>query len=196
MNSVDEAIAAIRAGEPVVLPFDTVYGLAAGPDEESTRRLYALKGRAVKQPTALVADDPRSLVEYIPQVETLLLLRGPFTLIVPNPERRFPWLTGASPDTIGLRLPELTGVAAEVLAAVRVVAATSANHPGGADPASFDGVPAEIRDAAGAAIDGGALPGIPSTVVDLTRPEPRIVREGAVSAAETLRRLQAAVRST
>jgi L-threonylcarbamoyladenylate synthase len=196
MSTVDEAIAAVRAGDPVVLPFDTVYGLAARPDEESTRRLYALKGRAAEQPTALVAFDAQSLVESIPGLEAELLLPGPFTLIVRNPERRLPWLTGARPDTIGVRLPELTGVAADVLAAVRVVAATSANHPGGPDPASFDEVPEEIRTGAGAAVDGGDLLGIPSTVVDLTGPEPQIVREGAVSAAETLRRLEAAVRST
>jgi L-threonylcarbamoyladenylate synthase len=196
VTPVDEAIAAIRVGEPVVLPFDTVYGLAARPDEESTRRLYAVKGRAAQKPTALVAHGPESLVESIPELETELLLRGPFTLIVPNPARRFPWLTGTRPDTIGLRLPELTGVAADVLAEVRVLAATSANHPGSADPASLDEVPLDIRDAAAAAVDGGELPGTPSTVVDLTRPKPRIVREGAVSAAETLRRLEAAVRST
>jgi L-threonylcarbamoyladenylate synthase len=196
MSTVDEAIAAVRAGDPVVLPFDTVYGLAARPDEESTRRLYGLKGRAAEQPTALVAFDAQSLVESIPGLEAELLLPGPFTLIVPNPERRLPWLTGARPDTIGVRLPELTGVAADVLAAVRVVAATSANHPGGPDPGSFDEVPEEIRTGAGAAVDGGDLLGIPSTVVDLTGPEPQIVREGAVSAAETLRRLEAAVRST
>jgi L-threonylcarbamoyladenylate synthase len=196
MSTVDEAIAAVRAGDPVVLPFDTVYGLAARPDEESTRRLYTLKGRAAEQPTALVAFDAQSLVESIPGLEAELLLPGPFTLIVPNPERRLPWLTGAKPDTIGVRLPELTGVAADVLAAVRVVAATSANHPGGPDPAFFDEVPEEIRTGAGAAVDGGDLLGIPSTVIDLTGPEPQIVREGAVSAAETLRRLEAAVRST
>jgi L-threonylcarbamoyladenylate synthase len=196
MSTVDEAIAAVRAGDPVVLPFDTVYGLAARPDEESTRRLYALKGRAAEQPTALVAIDAQSLVESIPGLEAELLLPGPFTLIVPNPERRLPWLTGARPDTIGVRLPELTGVAADVLAAVGVVAATSANDPGGPDPASFDEVPEEIRTGAGAAVDGGDLLGIPSTVIDLTGPEPQIVREGAVSAAETLRRLEAAVRST
>jgi L-threonylcarbamoyladenylate synthase len=196
VNPVDEAIATIRAGEPVVLPFDTVYGLASAPDEDSSRRLYAVKGRAAEQPTALIAHDAESLVESIPGLETELLLRGPFTLIVPNPARRFPWLTGTRPDTIGLRLPELTGVAAKVLAAVGVLAATSANHPGGADPASLGEVPADIREAVGAALDGGELPGAPSTVVDLTRPRPRIVREGAVSAAETLRRLEAAVRST
>jgi L-threonylcarbamoyladenylate synthase len=196
VNPIDEAIASIRAGDPVVLPFDTVYGLAARPDEDSTRRLYALKGRAERHPTALVAHDAQSLVESIPELETEFLLRGPYTLIVPNPARRFAWLTGTNPDTIGVRLPELTGPAAAVLAAVRVLVATSANHPGGRDPASFDEVPENIRAAAAAAIDGGDLPGIPSTVVDLSGPKPRIVREGAVSADETLRRLEAAVRST
>jgi L-threonylcarbamoyladenylate synthase len=195
MSTVDEAIAAIRAGDPVVLPFDTVYGFAARPDEDASRRLYALKGRAEQQPTALVASDPESLVEQIPELERALLLRGPFTLIVPNPARRLPWLTGTKPDTIGVRLPELAGPAAEVLAAVRIVAATSANHPGGRDPASLDEVPEDIRADAAVAIDGGKLPGAPSTVVDLTHAEPRIIREGAVSAAETLRRLEAAVRS-
>ena len=197
MNDVGEAIAAIRAGEPVVLPFDTVYGLAADPtSEEPVRRLYELKGREARQPTAIVAGGIEQLVELIPEVETELLLRGPFTLIVPNPARRFPWLTGNNPQTIGVRLPDLSGPAADVLTAVGVVAATSANHPGERDAASFEQVPEDIRGGAAAAIDGGALPGSPSTVVDLTQPEPRIVREGAVSAAETLRRLESAVRSS
>jgi L-threonylcarbamoyladenylate synthase len=158
--------------------------------------LYALKGRGAEQPTALVGRDAVSLVERIPELEHRRLLRGPFTLIVPNPARRFPWLTGTSPDTIGVRLPDLRGYTADVLADVGVVVATSANHPGGPDPRSLDDVPEDIRAQAAAAIDGGTLPGTPSTVVDLTHGEPRILREGAVSAAETLRRLRAPVRSS
>ena len=181
--------------ESVLLPFDTVYGLAAREDEASVRRLYELKGRAARQPTALVASDPDCLVERIPELDTGLLLHGAFTLIVPNPARRFPWLTGRSPDRIGVRLPEVTGQTAGILAAVGALVATSANHPGGRDPASLDDVPDDIRAGVAAAIDGGELPGAPSTVVDLTQSEPRIIREGAVSAAETLRRLEAAVRS-
>ena len=196
MSTVDEAIAALRAGDPVVLPFDTVYGLASRPDEDATRGLYALKGRPEQQPTALVASDPESLVQQIPELDPKLLLQGPFTLIVPNPARRLPWLAGTNPGAIGVRLPQLSGAAAEILAAVRLVAATSANHPGGRDPAALDEVPDDIRAGAAVAIDGGKLPGAPSTVVDLTAREPRIIREGAVSAAETLRRLGAAVRSS
>ena len=195
MSTVEEAIAALRAGKPVVLPFDTVYGLAAREDEESVRRLYELKGRGAQQPTALVAHDTRSLAERIPELETELLLRGPFTLIVPNPGRRFPWLTGENRDAIGVRLPELTGPTAEVLAAVRVVVATSANHPGGADPKRLEEVPEDIRTGAGAVIDGGDLPGTPSTVVDVTGVEPRILREGAVQTSDVLARITSSRRA-
>src|SRR5262249_18426808 len=79
--------AALGAGLPVVLPFDTVYGLAAEPhDEESTRRLYELKGRARTQPTALVAASVDALQALLPELDTSRawhLLPGPLTLVVP-----------------------------------------------------------------------------------------------------------------
>jgi L-threonylcarbamoyladenylate synthase len=124
------------------------------------------------------------------------LLPGPLTLILPNPGRRYRWITGANPEAIGVRVPVLDGPAREVLACLGALVATSANHPGGPDPRRLDEVPQDIRDHAGAAIDGGDLPGNPSTVVDLTGPEPQVLREGAVPAAEVLRRLDSAVRST
>jgi L-threonylcarbamoyladenylate synthase len=201
MMEVDVVVTALRAGQPVVLPFDTVYGLAAdASNQESTARLYEVKGRAEAQPTALVVRDLDRLVEVIPELRASLpsfacLLPGPVTLVVPNPARRFPWLAGASPDAIGIRVPRLDGATAAVLELLGSVAATSANHPGGQDPMRLDEVPRDIRDAAGAEIDGGELPGSPSTVIDLTGPEPRVLREGALSAAEALRRLDAAVRS-
>jgi L-threonylcarbamoyladenylate synthase len=200
---VDEAVEALRAGKPVVLPFDTVYGLAAEPyHDESTLCLYKLKGRPETQPTALVAADLDYLLECVPELRgraaTLArqLLPGPLTLVVPNPARRFRWLTGTSPETIGVRVPALTGPGGEVLARVGAVVATSANLPGEPDPRRLAEVPERIRAGAAAVIDGGELPGAPSTVVDLTGPEPRILREGALPADETLRRLQAPVRSS
>ena len=193
-------IEALRAGLPVVLPFDTVYGLAAEPhDEASTRRLYELKGRAPQQPTALVAASVERVRALLPELDTTPvwhLLPGPFTLVVPNPAHRFAWLTGANPDALGIRVPDLAGPTRAVLDEVGAVVATSANRPGGPDPRLLDDVPEEIRAGAGAVVDGGELPGAPSTVVDLTGPEPRILREGAVSTAEVLRRLDSAVRSS
>jgi L-threonylcarbamoyladenylate synthase len=200
---IDELVAALRAGQPVVLPFDTVYGLAAEPyREEATRRLYRLKGRDVTQPSALVAVDLDYLLECVPELRgraaslARLLLPGPLTLILPNPARRYRWITGTNPEAIGVRVPELDGPGHDVLEHLGALVATSANHPGEPDPRRLDEVPQDIRDGAGAVVDGGELPGTPSTVVDLTGSEPRVLREGAIRADEVLRRLDAAVRST
>jgi|SRR5436190_15083278 len=190
---------ALRAGEPVVLPFDTVYGLAAEPQHErSTRRLYELKGRAETQPTALVAADVERLLELFPELPPAarLLLPGQLTLVVPNPAHRFRWLTGTNPDALGVRVPVLAGPTHEIVDELGALVATSANLPGGPDPRRLEDVPEEIRTGAAALLDGGELPGTASTVVDLTGTEPRILRDGAVPAAEILRRLQAAVRSS
>ena len=193
---IEQAVAGIREGEPVVLPTDTVYGLCADPfHEEPVRRLYRLKGRKDVQPTAIVAGDAAALVEAIPELRGQPLLRGPFTLIVPNPARRFPWLTGQRPETIGVRLPELSDDVAEVLRQVRAVAATSANLPGGHDPRTVEDIPRELREGCAAVLDAGPLPGTPSTVIDLTGAEPVVVREGAVAADDALGRVrQAAAR--
>jgi L-threonylcarbamoyladenylate synthase len=196
--AVQDAVAAIRAGQPVILPTDTVYGLCASPHrEEPVARLYRLKGRPETTPTALVASDVDMLLECVPELRgrpavlARALLPGAFTLVLPNPGRRFRWLNGLARETIGVRVPVLEGPAREVLEQVGAVAATSANRHRGLDPRRLEEVPAEIRGACAAEIDAGELPGVPSTVVDLTGPEPRILREGAVPAADTLARLSA-----
>ena len=115
------------------------------------------------------------------------LLPGPYTLILPNPGRRFPWLTGSRPETLGVRIPGLTGPARDVLDRAGALVATSANLPGGPDPHTLDDVPEQLRAAADALVDGGELPGTPSTVIDLTGAEPVVLREGAVPADQALR---------
>ena len=195
-GGLEETVAAIRAGKPVLLPTDTVYGLCAYPyREEPAQRLYRVKGRPGTQPTALVTSGLEMLFECVPELrgraanQVRALLPGPFTLILPNPSRRYRWLTGDRPETIGVRGPELSGPGRAVLESVGAVAATSANLPGQPDPRTLDEVPDEIREACGALVDGGELPGTPSTVIDLTGLEPIVVREGAVSAEDALARL-------
>jgi L-threonylcarbamoyladenylate synthase len=197
---VEEAVSALRAGRPVVLPADTVYGLCAyAYRAEPARRLRKLKGRDESQPIALVASDLEMLFECVPELRgraatyARALLPGPLTLILPNPAERYRWLTGSRPDTIGVRVPQLGGPARAVLDQVGAIAATSANLTGERDPRRLDEVPPEIRAACGAVIDGGELPGTPSTVIDLTGPEPVVVREGAVPADDALGRLAALV---
>ena len=199
-SSVAEAVEAIRRGLPVVLPTDTVYGLCADAyRNEPAERVYRLKGRGQKQPTALMALDVDTLLECIPELRgragsiARALLPGPLTLILPNPARRFRWVTGETYDAIGVRVSALDGPAAEVLGQVGCVIATSANLAGGEDPRRLADVPEQIRAGVAATIDGGELPGTPSTVLDFTGDEPQVVREGAVPAAEALERAAAAL---
>jgi L-threonylcarbamoyladenylate synthase len=190
---IDPVVEAIRTGEPVILPTDTVYGLAADAFQEgAVRALYRLKGRGERQPTALLAASADVVYEAVPELEGQVLPRGGYTWILPNPARRLRWLTGDRPDTIGVRIPELHGEVRAVLDQVGAVAATSANLPGGPDPRRLVDVPAELRIGCAAEIDGGELPGTPSTVVDLTGSDPVVVREGAISASEALQRISGA----
>lgn len=164
------AVEALRAGLAVVLPTDTVYGLCALPEHEGV--LFELKGRDPSKPIALLAADVDSLVEAVPGLDRDVLARylpGPYTLVVAAP----------SGGTVGVRVPELPAAAAAIVREVGIVAATSANASGGPNPRRLADVPEEIRSACGAVVDAGELPGVPSTVLDLTGGEPRVLRAGA-----------------
>jgi L-threonylcarbamoyladenylate synthase len=196
VSSVAAAIEVLRDGGLCVIPTDTVYGLAArGDSEEAARSLYAAKGRPAIQPTALLFASLDLLDEHLPELTgearaaARTLLPGPLTLVLPNPGRRYGWLNAERPEAIGVRVPHVEGPGGDVLRALGVLVATSANLPGGPDPRTVADVPGAIRDAAAAVVDGGPLPGTPSTVTDLTDAEPRVLREGAVPAADVLARL-------
>jgi L-threonylcarbamoyladenylate synthase len=196
VSEVADAVAAIRAGGVVVIPTDTVYGLACTPDRpEPVRALAELKRRPPEQPIALVVATVDRLLECVPELRgraaglARRLLPGPYTLVLPNPNERYPWLTGNRPDAIGVRVPAASGPGASVLEQVGAIAATSANRHGEPDPRRLEDVPAEILAVVAAAVDAGELPGTPSTVLDLTGEEPRVLREGAVPAREALARV-------
>jgi L-threonylcarbamoyladenylate synthase len=195
---IDAAADAVRTGKLVLFPADTVYGLATTPySPEPVERLARLKGRDMFQPTALMAADVEMLFECVPELRgrsgeiVRALLPGPYTLVLSNPGRRFRWMSGTRPDTIGVRVPQLSGPGAELLGRVGALAATSANVHGGGDARRLDDVPEEIRTACAAIVDGGELPGTASTVIDFTSSEPVVLREGAASSAEALERVSA-----
>jgi L-threonylcarbamoyladenylate synthase len=160
------AVAALRAGRAVILPTDTVYGLCALPEHEDV--LYELKVRDRSKPIALLAAEVDALVAAVPGLDPSVLgqyLPGPYTLVFGN---------------VGVRVPNLPPGADAVVRAVGVVAATSANLSGGRpDPRRVEDIPEEIRAACGAIVDAGELPGVPSTVIDLTGGETRVLRQGA-----------------
>jgi len=199
VSEVETVARALRDGKLAVLPTDTVYGLVCiASHEQPAADLYRLKGRDTIQPTAILAGSVDVLLESIPELAgpsaaiARALLPGPFTLIVPNPAGRFPWLCTGRPDTIGVRVPALSGPTAGIISRVGVVVATSANLPGGPDPRRLADVPEQILAGVAAAIDSGELPGVPSTVVDVTGAEPVILRVGAGDPTAVLERIAAA----
>jgi L-threonylcarbamoyladenylate synthase len=178
----------IQVGGVAVFPADTVYGLACEPDtRDAVERLYALKGRRPDKPAAVMFFDLELALAALPEMgertKALLvrLLPGGLTVLLPNPRRRYPLACGPDPDTLGLRVPAL----GTPLTSMRwPVLQSSANPAGGADARRLEEVPEAIRREADLVLDGGELPGTPSTVLDLRRFEDdgkwSVARAGAV----------------
>jgi L-threonylcarbamoyladenylate synthase len=185
----------IAVGGVALFPADTVYGLATEPDSaEGVRRLYRLKGRPPERPAAVMffALDLalHALPELGPRTRAALerLLPGALTLLVPNPLRRFPLACGPEPERLGLRVPALPERLVALSDTRWPVLQSSANPSGAREARRLEDVHPRIRRGVDLQVDGGELPGTPSTVVDVTRYERdgafAIVREGAVRAAE------------
>ena len=190
----------IAVGGVALFPADTVYGLATDPgSREGVERLYRLKGRQPDRPAAVMFFCVELALAALPELGERTrgalerLLPGGVTLVLPNPQRRFPLACGPEPQRLGIRVPRLTGALEPLAAASWPVLQSSANASGGADARSVEGVDAHIREGVDMILDGGELPGTPSTVVDLSGYEDggafRIAREGAVQVAEIERAL-------
>jgi tRNA threonylcarbamoyl adenosine modification protein (Sua5/YciO/YrdC/YwlC family) len=178
----------MSVGGIAVFPSDTVYGLACDADDKvAVQRLYTLKRRGFDKPSAVMFFDLSLALEALPELgprtrEAITrLLPGAVGLLLPNPLGRYPLACGSDPSTLGLRVIDserLRGVSWPVLQ-------SSANRAGGPDPRRLDEVPDLIRQSADLVIDGGELPGTPSTIVDLRRYEEdfawEVARAGAVS---------------
>jgi len=180
-----DAARLLAGGGLALLPTDTVYGIAcAAADVDACARLYALKQRPATQATAAVTGSVPALLELLPEMGARAtaacraLLPGPYTLIVPNPAGRLAHLCGDAPERIGLRVPLLDPGVADLADGAGGLLMTSANLRGCPDPARLEQVPEQLRAATAFEVDGGPLGGVPSSVIDVTAPEPRVLREG------------------
>jgi L-threonylcarbamoyladenylate synthase len=196
VSAASELERCITGGGVALFPADTVYGLACDPESKTAvERIYEIKGRPAERPAAVMFFRLEDALAALPSLGERTraaferLLPGPFTLIVPNPGRRFPLACGPVPDKLGVRVPDVP-----LLRDVRVpVLQSSANPSGGADARRLFDVDPGIRAQVDLEVDGGELPGTPSTVIDLGEYEsggdPAVLREGAVAAAEVARLL-------
>jgi L-threonylcarbamoyladenylate synthase len=193
----------IAVGGVALFPADTVYGLATEPDSrEGIERLYRLKGRRPDRPAAIMFFDPERALEALPELPgrtrdaARRLLPGGVTLLLPNRAHRYPLACEPNGNVLGLRVPTLTEALAPLQAMRRPVLQSSANPSGAQDAKRIEDVDQQIRAGVDLVLDGGELPGTPSTVVDLTgfHEDGRfaIVRQGAVRSDQ----IAAAVRSS
>ena len=184
-TAVERAAKALLGGGLVVLPTETVYGLAAlASDPVATRALFARKGRGADVPVAVLCADAEqalALADGRPSVATELAAAhwpGPLTMVLPR-RPGLGWALGEPTDTIGLRCPDHDLVRA-LAARVGPLATTSANRHGQPTPASAIEAAGQLLGEVDLVLDGGQLSGTPSTVVDLTGDTLRVLRQGGV----------------
>lgn len=186
----------IAEGGVAVFPADGLYGLACDPlDVDAIARVHVLKGRDEGKSSAVMYLSPLAMRELVEgfgartAVAAGRLLPGPVTLVVANPDERYPLACREDPHRLGVRL-----IDGPLAGAMCPLFQTSANRSGEPPHSRFAAVPAEIVESADLAIDGGQLTGLPSTVVDLSGYDKdggwTILREGAISAEDMARALR------
>jgi L-threonylcarbamoyladenylate synthase len=186
----------ILDGGVAIFPADGLYGLACDPlRAASIARVHAIKGRDDGKPSAVMYFSTLAMRELLSGLgersreAVAALLPGPLTLVLANPEHRYPLACREDRDRLGVRL-----IGGPLAGASCPIFQTSANRSGASAPARFEDIAPAVLDAADLAIDGGELTGMPSTVVDLTAVESggawKVLREGAVPTAELEQRLR------
>lgn len=182
LEEVDRSVQALAAGEAIIVPTDTVYGLAADPRSEAAMaQLFALKQRPEGVPVAVLVatiEQARELIQWSDEIEDLTRRHWPGALTIVGTVRDHSLCAGTG-DTLGVRLPD-HGFMQACSSRFGPIAATSANRHG--QPTITN--PADLTESFGSdvsvVIDGGVLDGAASTVVDVTDSRPKILRQGVV----------------
>jgi L-threonylcarbamoyladenylate synthase len=185
VTDLQDAAASLDRGDLVVIPTDTVYGLAARPEVRgATAKVFEAKRRprdltlpvlvaSVAEAGAIARMDARA------RALAALFWPGPLTIVLARGDRAAAWDLGEERETVGIRLPDHP-VALSLLRITGPLAVTSANRSGEPTPPDCDGVRLALGPAVAVYLCAGRCTGAPSTVVDLSGPQPRVTRPGAV----------------
>ena len=186
LRAIQEAAEVVRSGGLIIYPTDTVYGLGCDPlNEHALKRVFRAKGREFNKPLPILASDIR-------QAGRIAVLEGPalelarafwpgaLTLVVPK-KPSLPDLVTCGRPSVGVRVPGLAFTRELIRACGGLLVGTSANKSGHPPPRTAQEAIQELGREVDLAVDGGPAPlGKPSTVVDLTGPEPKVLRIGAI----------------
>jgi L-threonylcarbamoyladenylate synthase len=186
-SAIKEAVDAIRRGELVVLPTDTVYGVAADAfSPQAVRQLLAAKGRGRDLPVPVLIGawrTARALTDHLTEPAEKLIAAfwpGALTIVVKQGSSLM-WDLGDTDGTVALRMP-LHDLAIDLLNETGPLAVSSANRTGEPAPVSAGEAMEQLGDAVAVYLDSGETRGpVPSTIVDVTRQRPRLLREGVIS---------------
>jgi L-threonylcarbamoyladenylate synthase len=187
-TEIEEAVEALRAGDLVVFPTETVYGLGANAtNPAAVRKIFDVKGRPPDHPVIVHLDNPRYLHRWVSEVPPLAeqlaakFWPGPLTLILPKAENVNDLVTGGQ-DSIGIRVPSHP-IAQQLLTAFGGgIAAPSANRYGRLSPTKTEHVRDELGEAVGVILDGGESPiGLESTIVSCLNNTVRLLRPGFIT---------------
>lgn len=188
MSTLEEALGALAAGQAIVLPTDTVYGVGALPtDPRAIAAIFAAKGRPEDKALPVLGAELTALTQVAEFTGPARLLAdrfwpGPLTLVLPRAAGFDHDLGGTDPSTIAVRIPAFAPTL-ELLAMSGPLAVTSANRSGEPPAATVHDARDALGDVIGVYLDGGRVAGAPSTVVSLVG-EPAVLREGALPASE------------
>lgn len=188
-RGLDAAEAVLRSGELVVMPTDTVYGVAADAFEPAAvRRLLRAKGRGADMPPPVLVAAVTTLDALATKLPTFAremaeeLWPGPLTLVC-RQQPSLTWDLGDNRGTVAVRMPD-SELVLELIQLTGPLAVSSANRTGMPAASSVPEAREMLGDAVSVYLDGGALPGaLPSTILDVTGVVPRVLREGALDLA-------------
>jgi L-threonylcarbamoyladenylate synthase len=188
---IETAVQALRDGELVAFPTETVYGLGANAQNPAAvRKIFEAKGRPVSHPVIVHLDSPRFLhrwVREVPETATKLAERfwpGPLTMVMPRAPNVHDIVTGGQ-DTVAIRVPSHPMAQQLLTAFGGGIAAPSANRYGKLSPTRAEHVREELGDTVKVILDGGECQiGLESTIVSFEGQAVRLLRPGAVTAAQ------------